>query len=120
MSKNFPNLQEIICRDLSNPHGDYKDFRKVKWPFGLEIIRMNIPGDCYYKVKLIPTDENEDNVDVITGRALTRAEKDCIATAYYETTPFVLESDITFVVAQRSSTDGVSAEEWMTNSGPGF
>jgi hypothetical protein len=111
---------QSINAETGDNYSDNSERTKVRWPFGVEVIRIHIPRDCHYKVRLAPKDENEHNVDVITSRVLTRAEKDCIATAYYETTPFVLESDITFVVAQRGFTDNVSDEEWTTNSSLSF
>ncbi|MGN8019086.1 hypothetical protein ACTJJ7_00075 [Phyllobacterium sp. 22229] len=120
MTKHKSSLPPSTGETGTGQYFDRNESVKVRWPFGIEVIRIHIPRDCHYKVKLAPTDENEYNVDVITSRALTRAEKDCIATAYYETTPFVLESDITFVAAQRGFTNGVPDEEWTTNSGPSF
>lgn len=120
MTKHKSSLPPLTNEIGTDQYFDRSESVKVRWPFGIEVIRIHIPRDCHYKVKLAPNDENEYNVDVVTSRGLTRAEKDCIATAYYETTPFVLESDITFVVAQRGFTDGVPDEEWTTNSGPSF
>lgn len=75
-----------------------RDFNKALWPFGIEAIRTHIPKGCCYRLRIAPDDANEFNVIVTTNRDLTDEEKELIAVAYYQTTPFVLPSDITFTV----------------------